>query len=182
MTNDKPNRAIDITPETRVGDLIKNYPQLEDELIKLAPVFAKLKNPILRRTVARVTTLKQAAQVGNIQIGHLINSLRQAAGIGESIVIEDVGKTEPNTRPEWLDEKNVAFTFDAGEMIARGDQPLGHVMKELRKLNPGQIYKLVTPFYPAPLVDKAKGQGYEVWSVTNEKVVVETFIYRIKTS
>jgi uncharacterized protein (DUF2249 family) len=182
MTIDNTNRTIDIIPETKVGDLIKNYPQLEDELIRLAPVFAKLKNPILRKTVARVATLRQAAQVGNIQIGHLINSLRQAAGVGESIVSEDVGKTGLVPKPEWLNEMNIAVTFDSREMIARGNQSLGHVMKELRKLNPGQIYKLVTPFYPAPLIDKVKSDGFEVWSITKNKETVETFIHRVNSA
>jgi len=179
MANDKSKRSIDITPETKIGELIKNYPQLEDELIRLAPVFAKLKNPILRRTVARVATLRQAAQVGNIQIGHLINSLRKASGIEEFYENENTGQTESNKRPDWLNEANIAATFDAREMISKGEQPLGHVMKELKKLNPGEIYKLITPFHPAPLVDKAKSNGYKVWSVSNDEEIVETFICNI---
>lgn len=42
-----------ITPETRVGELLDAYPQLEEALIRMAPAFAKPKNPLLRRTVAR---------------------------------------------------------------------------------------------------------------------------------
>ena len=41
-----------ITPETKVGELLTHYPELEELLLQFSPAFATLKNPILRRTVA----------------------------------------------------------------------------------------------------------------------------------
>ena len=55
---------IDITPQTKVGELLTAYPELEDLLIEIAPAFKKLRKPVLRRTVAKVTSLAQAARVG----------------------------------------------------------------------------------------------------------------------
>ena len=52
-----------ITPATKVADLLAQYPELEDVLISMAPPFRKLKNPVLRRSVAKVASLKQAATV-----------------------------------------------------------------------------------------------------------------------
>lgn len=46
--------ALLITPKTRVGDLLEVYPSLEPVLMDLAPVFKKLQNPVLRRTVGKV--------------------------------------------------------------------------------------------------------------------------------
>jgi hypothetical protein len=40
-----------------------------------------LKNPKLRRTVARVTSLQQAALVGGIKMEDLVNRLRKAVGL-----------------------------------------------------------------------------------------------------
>jgi hypothetical protein len=45
-----------ITPQTKVGELLDAYPELESILFELSPAFAKLKNPILRKTVARIAT------------------------------------------------------------------------------------------------------------------------------
>ena len=72
------------------------YPELEEKLIEMAPVFKKLKNPILRRTIARVTTLQQAAAVGEIPVHKLVNSLRELAGQGEleGIVSDGTTKSE----------------------------------------------------------------------------------------
>jgi hypothetical protein len=69
-----------ITPDTIVADLLNTYPVLEDKLIEIALVFKILKNPVLRRTIAKVTSLKQAAVVGNVQLAVLINELRKATG------------------------------------------------------------------------------------------------------
>ena len=47
-----------ISPKTKVLQLIEAYPQLEDMLIDYVPAFRKLKNPIMRNTVAKMTTLQ----------------------------------------------------------------------------------------------------------------------------
>ena len=65
-----------ILPSTRVGALLDRYPQLEDVLIALAPPFKKLKNPLLRKGVARVASLRHAAVVGGMSAGELVNRLR----------------------------------------------------------------------------------------------------------
>ncbi len=54
------NKLI-ITPQTKVKELLDAYPELEPVLIDMAPAFKKLRNPVLRRTIARVTSIKQAA-------------------------------------------------------------------------------------------------------------------------
>ena len=65
-----------ITPETKIYDLLENYPALENKLIEIAPVFSQLKNPLLRRIIAKITSIKQAALVGNVSLNHLVNELR----------------------------------------------------------------------------------------------------------
>jgi len=52
---------LEILPTVTVHKLLVAYPQLEEVLIGIAPPFKKLKNPILRRTIAKVAThrLKQ---------------------------------------------------------------------------------------------------------------------------
>jgi len=53
------NEPLTITPETKLGELLERYPQLEQTLLDHSPAFAKLKNPLLRRTVAKVATLQR---------------------------------------------------------------------------------------------------------------------------
>jgi len=69
-----------ITRDMRVAALLRAYPETEELLIGLAPAFEKLRNPMLRRSVARVATLAQAAAVERVSPATLVNTLRTAVG------------------------------------------------------------------------------------------------------
>jgi len=148
----------DITPDLKVADLLTHYPELEEVLISLSPEFRRLKNPVLRRTVAKLATLRQVAKVGGVGVGDLIATLRRAAGLAEILVAED---PESSERPHWWREP--VRTFDAREVIESGGHPLERVMKDLAGLRPGDVYELVTPFVPGPLLDVARNKGYQVY-------------------
>ena len=76
MENDK----LQITPSVTVYKLLEAYPELQEVLIGMAPPFRKLRNPILRRSVAKVATLKHASLVGNVPLNDLIRKLREFVG------------------------------------------------------------------------------------------------------
>src|SRR5262245_60025801 len=69
-------RDFSILPDTKVADLLDRYPELEDVLISLASPFKKLKNPVLRKGVARVASLTHVAAVAGMQVNDLVNKLR----------------------------------------------------------------------------------------------------------
>jgi len=73
-----------ITRDTVVGELIKNYPYLKDELLSLSPKFSKLKNPILFKTMSSIATMEMIAERGNLNVDELIAKLeaRIDKGIG----------------------------------------------------------------------------------------------------
>jgi hypothetical protein len=48
-------------------------------------------------------------------------------------------------------------------MLAAGEQPVNQVIADLQALNSGDIYRLLAPFMPAPLVDKASSLGIAHW-------------------
>jgi len=161
-----------ITPDTKLSSLLTEFPQLEETLVKLSPAYAKLRNPLLRNTIARVATLRQVAQVGDLPLAELINTLRQAAGMQTMAVTEE----RPLSRPGWLDGGVVVQRFDATEMLAAGGHPLSRVLSEITLLQPGELYELTTPFSPAPLIDAVRKKGYRVWSEADEEKTVRTYI------
>lgn len=166
---------VDIAPETKLADLLDSWPGLEDELIRIAPPFAKLRNPVLRRTIARVTTLRQAAGVGGVPLPELIARLRQAAGLQELAVDGESGARSAG-RPSWLDAVTVVERYDAREDIEAGRHPVGAVLARLKTLDPGEAYELVTGFEPTPLIDKARDQGALAWtSAEGDGLFVTTF-------
>lgn len=151
-----------ITPKTKVFDIIEAYPQLEDILIAYVPTFEKLRNPVLRRTVGKVATLQQAALIGNVNVGLLVNQLRQE--IGQTV--EEIN-TEDNKYtyqlPEWFEADKVTIKFDVREMLANGEHPVAQVMEDLKKQNDDEIYQLIAPFLPIPLIDKATSLNFSHW-------------------
>jgi hypothetical protein len=166
----------DITPDTKVGALLERWPELEAVLVELSPHFRALRNPLLRRTVAKVATLRQAASVGGVPLGVLIGRLRAAAGLAPLAVAED--GAGPSVRPAWASESEAARTHDARPAIAAGEQPLPRVMADLAALDEGKVYQLVTPFVPAPLVELARGKGFEAFTLTDAEGLVRTFFRR----
>lgn len=172
---------LPITPETKVGAMLEHYPQLEEVLINMARAFSRLKNPILRKTVGKVATLRQVAQLGKIPLGTLINDLRAAAGQEKKLDFAEEG-TLSNERPEWVKSSPVARTFDARPMIESGEHPMTQVLKDLNELPDGQLYELITPFIPAPLVDKARARGFLAWSWEEKPEIVKTYFVRSRVS
>ena len=138
---------MDITPDVVVADLLAAWPELEDELIAAAPPFAKLRNPVLRRTIARVTTLRQAARVGGVALPDLITRLRTAAGQAPIAVADEA---RASTRPAWLDAVTVVDRYDARADIEAGRHPVGPVLARVKSLGAGEAYELVTGFEPTP--------------------------------
>lgn len=158
------NPAVQITPDTKISELLDNFPRLEDKLLEMSEAFAKLKNPFLRKTIAKVTSLRQAAKIAEIPLGVLINIFRDEADMDPLHIESGSGTENSGNAPAWLDKTKIIKTLDAREMLENGEHPLNIVAEETASMNPGEIYKLTTPFLPAPLIDVMKSKGCETWS------------------
>ena len=84
---------IEINPSTKVHDLLEAYPELEETLIGIAPPFKKLKNPVLRKTVAKIATIKHISSVGNVELNELVGKLSELIETIPEIKEEFLAKT-----------------------------------------------------------------------------------------
>lgn len=125
---------LPITLQMKVAELLNDYPEIEDTLLSLSPAFAKLKNPVLRKTVARVTTLQQAAKVGGLNAGYLIQELRRAAGISDTEVVPDKEEGDFGDCPECFEGLPISVIFDARPLIDSGDTPMPKILKAMDDL------------------------------------------------
>jgi len=156
-----------VTPETRIGALLDAYPEVSDFLIGLAPQFAALKNPLLRRTVARVATVQQAAQIAGMPPGDLVVALREHLGqeIGETGSLE-TGPAD-GERPEWAGTDQFLAEVDADALLASGLTPIVEVKRRLAEAGAGDMVRLTASFRPAPLIDALRKQGFQVHAEPN---------------
>lgn len=173
MNTNKP----DITPDTKVTDLLKEFPQLEELLKHFSPAFAALKNPVLRKTVAKVTSLQQAAKVGGVSIVEMVNTLRKEAGLlplensfcpnSEDIHIPFSEKMLPAT---------ITHTLDVRPIIESGNHPKDQILDLANKLNQGDCLEFISSFPPTPLIDLLQKKGYSVTMLAPDEGVVRTFV------
>lgn len=162
----------DINLQTKVANLLEDYPDLENKLTELSPVFSKLRNPILRRTIAKVATLKQAAEAANISPPVFIRELRIAAGLSEIELEADSNNTEEV--PQWFNKDLISISYDASSIIAEGKSPMQEILKLSTQLEDGKIMQLITPFKPSPIIDIMKSRGFTSWHKNNN-----TFFYKV---
>jgi len=69
---------VKIGPQTRVGTLLEQYPFLQEILADYSPEFRRLRNPLLRRTFGRVTSLAAAARLGKVEVKPLLQTIAAA--------------------------------------------------------------------------------------------------------
>ena len=154
-----------ITPKTKIYDLLDAYPELEDVLISLAPEFKKLRNPVLRKTIARVANISQAATIGGLNVEQMVNQLRDKVGQGNIEQLDDSGTKYVTKCPGWFKREYITNTIDIREMLNLGEQPVHEVLSSVKKLVDKDILEIIAPFIPAPLIDKSISLGYKHWLV-----------------
>ncbi len=172
MTDD----GLPIMPSTKVAALLDRHPQLEDVLIEMAPPFRKLKNPILRKSVAKVASLRQAAAVGRVPVEELVNRLRAAVG-QQPLAPEDLGDTVSYfaEQPDWFDRAKIVASIDERVSGDEDKMPIATVTQKAARLQPGEILELITTFLPAPGIDIMREKGYLVWSEQEEPELIRTY-------
>lgn len=156
--------SLIITPKTKIYDLLAAFPQLEEVLIQATPQFKKLRNPVLKNTIAKVTTLAQAAIIAGLNVEVFVNKLREE--VGQKIeLFESTESKFTVEKPDWFDEDLVAFEIDVREMLNAGEHPVHDVLAAIKRLNENEILKIEAPFVPAPLIDKTIGLGHKHWLI-----------------
>ena len=171
-----PDNDLPIDPSTKVGALLDRYPELEDVLIGIAPPFKKLKNAILRRSVAKVASLRHVAAVGGLSVDELVNKLRAAVG-QEPIAVENISAADSyfSSQPEWFDRTKIAASIDEREGGDPDRMAVTEVLQKATRLQQTEILELITTFLPAPGIDVMKSKGFLVWSVREEPELIRTY-------
>lgn len=85
---------IDLTGKTKVGDLLQRYPSLINYLPQLSPEYVRLKNPVLRRAMSKVATLRTVAKMGGLELDDLLSKIQKEI---ERIEGERNGKPDPTS-------------------------------------------------------------------------------------
>lgn len=168
---------IEITPSTKVNELLDAYPEIEETLIGIAPPFKKLKNKFLRKSVAKVATLKHIASVGDVPLNELINKLKEAVGQSKT---NDFYEDENyfSNKPDWFSVDNISLSLDEDSLDDKHKMALVTILQQARKVKKGEIIELTTSFLPAPGIDRMKEKGYAVWTVKEGDNLIKSYFLK----
>ncbi len=172
------DEPLQIQPSTKVAQLLAAYPELEEVLIRMAPPFKKLKNPILRKSVAKVATLQQVAIVGRLDLSSMIDQLRQAVGL-EPIEASKSPSEEDylGTAPDWFDSSCVATSIDDRDDDS-DEMAITRIVKAMKDLPEHRVIELTTTFLPAPGIDVARKRGFRTWTVQEQDKLYKSYFTR----
>ena len=161
----------EITLETKISTLLE-IEGMKDTLIDINPKFKKLNNPVLRRTLAKVASIKQAAIVGGMEPIELLNKIRES--IGQEPVQVDYKQNKESENFTITQEPKVII--DANEILDREQNPLAIAKKELKNLQNGEVLLILSDFKPEPLIDEFRKNGYKINTIKEESQKYKTFI------
>ncbi|MBE0647060.1 MAG: DUF438 domain-containing protein [Bacteroidales bacterium] len=82
-------------------------------------------------------------------------------------------------KPQWLDRSHIKITLDARPLLAQGIHPLERVQQEAATLNSGEVYEIITPFPPMPMIEKLEAAGFTSFSEQVEGLF-HTFFLKAK--
>jgi len=158
-----------ITPETKVGALLDAHPEVEEALIAFVPAFGKLRNPILRKTVAKLATLEHAARAGGVPLPELLAFLRERLGqeSPEGLDAPGIPSRINSTPPAWYQAASVLLELDAEALLATGEHPVARIRQTLAEHPAGATVAVNSTFEPAPLMELFEGEGALVWCCRN---------------
>jgi DUF438 domain-containing protein len=97
---------MELSPKTRVNDILNRYSFLKDFLISLNPEFKMLDNPFMRKTVGRIASLGKAAMIGGMDVKKLLDDIaaeiKKKSGEAVTITYGEEGVDEQEVRLETL--------------------------------------------------------------------------------
>ncbi|MDQ2929689.1 MAG: DUF2249 domain-containing protein [Gemmatimonadota bacterium] len=156
-----------ILQSERLQSVFERDERLIDIIASHSPALARLRNSPMRRIMARVTTVAQAARLCGIPAAQLVDELNAALGFEKSdvsIASADESQSTPEisdqaTAPDWTHQ--MAVELDVRDDLRNGREPFSRIMAAVAQLRPSNVLLLHTTFEPVPLFAVLAKRGFE---------------------
>jgi len=167
---------MEFNTNTRISTLIKENEATIEAIASINKHFLKLKNPILRKVLAPRVTVADAARVGGVKVGFMIEKLEK---IGfEFVAIQKSKKDNKNSNVKNMSNskeiKNLV-SLDVRPTLDSGEDPFKIIMDAVKVLKDEETLQIINTFEPIPLIRKLESKGYESWTERPTEGVVHTF-------
>jgi uncharacterized protein (DUF2249 family) len=146
----------------RVSDVLARDESLVDVFIRQAPHFAKLRNRAMRKVMARLITVEQAARTANVSTERLVRELNEALGItaesraAASSEHSNAAGTPAATHPPSAH----VVELDVRDDLRSGHEPFSRIMSAVSTLANDDVLHLRAIFEPVPLFTVLSKRGF----------------------
>lgn len=163
-----------ITRKTPIAELLKvDKDAVIRQLVELNPNFARLKNPLLRNTLARMVNIESACNMAGCEIPAFLDAMEQ---IG--FVVQDQAADTVQIRPQTTSKSRLFHReLDVRPILAQKEDPIKLILQTIRSLSDEHTLKLIAPFEPIPLIHMLSGKGY-AHEVQQEGERVVTYFWK----
>ncbi len=168
-----------INEHTKISFLVDHHPAAIDTLVTITTKFRKLRNPVLRKLLAKRATISMAAGIAGCSLDSFFEKLKP------------LGFEKELSKPSLLQETKVAekrtfkpeevIDLDVREILAKDRDPLPGIMKKFRSLGSNKALRIINSFEPTPLMKLLGNQGYHSFTEIPFPGVFHTFFYRMET-
>lgn len=139
--------------------VLAKHEHLLDVLVATSPAFEKLRNAAMRRTMARLVTVEQAARIGRVDPTVLLDRLNRAVEHPGAPLVDPMPAAaptpdvDPSHVPGALRRIPSALVIecDVREDLRAGREPFHRIMDAARATPDGGLLKVRATFEPAPL-------------------------------
>jgi len=166
--------AVPIAANDRVSDVIARDEALIEVFVRHAPQFSRLRHRSLRRIMARLVTVEQAARMGGVSLELLLRDLNSTlTGAANTVAPAPVANPTRDVPPELLPRGEVV-ELDVRDDLRSGREPFSRIMAAVASLRADQVLLLRAIFEPVPLfaalakrgfAHAARQDGADDWSI-----------------
>ena len=167
-----------INDNTKIAGLLKESAAALEAIISISPRFEKLRNPVLRKLMSGRTSIAMASKIGGCSVDDFFVKLKPLGfEIDDRVLPENI---ETERLPAFLNnlQKSQITELDVRPLIESGHDPLHLIFLSVRKLESGQVLKIINSFYPQPLILLLEKQGFESFAHEIHDGLVETYFYK----
>lgn len=171
---------IKINSNTKISTLLKAHPNALETIISISSKFNKLRNPLLRKLMASRTSIAMASKVGGVEINQFFEKFKTLGFEIEENNNTDKKSNTTQTLPLFIKNstKENILELDVRPIIHSGNDPFNTILDTVKKLQKGNILKLINSFEPAPLIPILKNKGFDAFiEQVNEELVI-TYFYK----
>lgn len=159
-----------IRKSDRVSKVLERDESLVEVFASLSPAFEKLRNPGMRKVMARLVTVEQAARMAHVDADELVRRLNGGAPAGD----DDGDGAQASATPRHADDDRTAtapaalraitwdriVTVDVREDLRAGREPFSRIMAARRTVPPGGALCVRAIFEPVPLYTVMAAHGF----------------------